>query len=154
MTSWIPLPDVSTATGTLAEAYARVAGARGKVANILKVHATRPAAMLAHLDLYRELMFSRSELTRPERELIASVVSSVNGCRYCMHHHGGSLTERPSGVREQEVHRLRDEGLSDAGVHDAVAVIAYFNFVNRLAEGFHVPLEEPVTPSEGGTTAA
>lgn len=190
MTSWIPLPDVATATGTLAEAYACVAGARGMVANILKVHATRPAAMLAHLDLYRELMFSRSELTRPEREMIASVVSSVNGCRYCMHHHGGSLrqltkddalvdlvlrdprgaplpsrwraladlaislTERPSGVREQEVRRLRDEGLSDAGVHDAVAVIAYFNFVNRLAEGFHVPLEEPVTPSQGGTTAA
>ncbi len=82
MTSWIPLPEVSDATGALVDAYARVAGARGEVANILKVHATRPAAMLAHLDLYRELMFTPSELSRPEREMIASVVSSVNGCRY------------------------------------------------------------------------
>lgn len=82
MTSWIPLPEVDTATGALAEAYARVAGTRGRVSNILKLHATRPAAMLAHLDLYRELLFARSELTRPEREMIASVVSSVNGCRY------------------------------------------------------------------------
>lgn len=82
MTSWIPLPDLPGATGALADAYARVAGTRGDVANILKVHATRPAAMLAHLELYRELMFTRSELTRPEREMIASVVSSVNGCRY------------------------------------------------------------------------
>ncbi len=82
MTSWIPLPTVEEATGDLREAYSRVAGARGTVSNILKVHATRPAAMLAHLDLYRELLFARSELTRPEREMIASVVSSVNGCRY------------------------------------------------------------------------
>ncbi len=82
MTAWIPLPDVATATGDLRAVYERVAGTRGAVGNILKTHATRPAAMLAHLDLYRELMFSRSELSRPEREMIASVVSSVNGCRY------------------------------------------------------------------------
>ncbi|MEX2180885.1 MAG: peroxidase-related enzyme [Gemmatimonadaceae bacterium] len=177
MTSWIPLPEVSSATGALADAYARVSATRGSVGNILRVHATRPAALLAHLDLYRELMFSRSELTRPEREMIASVVSSVNGCHYCMHHHGRSLreltrdsalvekilrdprtvpleprwrvladlaillTERPAAVREPDVQRLREFGLSDAGVHDAVAIIAYFNYVNRLAEGLHVPLE-------------
>jgi uncharacterized peroxidase-related enzyme len=82
MPSWIPLPDVTAADGALAEAYARIAATRGSVGNILKVHATRPTAMLAHLDLYRELMFSRSELSRAERELIASVVSSVNGCHY------------------------------------------------------------------------
>ncbi|MDE3152818.1 MAG: carboxymuconolactone decarboxylase family protein [Gemmatimonadota bacterium] len=82
MASRIDLPDELGATGALAEAYARVAASRGEVANILKAHATRPEAMLAHLDLYRELMFSRSELSRAEREFIASVVSSVNGCRY------------------------------------------------------------------------
>ncbi|HVA58566.1 MAG TPA: carboxymuconolactone decarboxylase family protein [Gemmatimonadaceae bacterium] len=82
MTSWIELPDEDRVEGPLAEAYARVAAARGAVGNILKAHATRPAALVAHLDLYRELMFSRSELSRAERELIASVVSSVNGCRY------------------------------------------------------------------------
>lgn len=54
-----------------------------------------------------------------------------------------SLTERPAGVREAEVFRLRDVDLTDAGIHDAVAIIAYFNFVNRLAEGFHIPLEPP-----------
>ena len=82
MTSWIPLPDAADATGALRDAYDRVAGARGTVSNILKAHATRPVAMLCHLDLYRELMFTPSELSRAEREMIASVVSSVNGCRY------------------------------------------------------------------------
>ena len=82
MSSWIALPPEESAEGELADAYRRVASARGGVANILKVHASRPAAMVAHLALYQELMFSRSELSRPERELIASVVSSVNGCHY------------------------------------------------------------------------
>jgi len=82
MTSWIDLPSEASATGALAEAYAAVASARGTVSNVLKLHATRPAAMLAHLALYRELMFSQSELTRAEREMLACVVSSVNGCRY------------------------------------------------------------------------
>lgn len=82
MTAWIDLPSPENASGDLASAYAQVAGARGRVGNILRAHATRPAAMLAHLDLYRELMFSQSELTRAEREMVATVVSSVNGCHY------------------------------------------------------------------------
>jgi alkylhydroperoxidase family enzyme len=40
--------------------------------------------MRAHLALYRELMFGRSELTRAEREMIAVAVSVVNHCHYCL----------------------------------------------------------------------
>ena len=54
-----------------------------------------------------------------------------------------ALTVHPADVREGQVARLRGDGLTDAGIHDAVAVIAYFNFVNRLAEGLHIPLEAP-----------
>jgi len=70
------------ATGELAAAYDRVAGARGEVANILKIHAINPRVMLAHLSLYTELMFGRSELTRAEREMIAVAVSVTNSCHY------------------------------------------------------------------------
>ncbi len=38
--------------------------------------------MLVHLDLYTELIFGRSELTRSEREMIAVAVSVTNRCRY------------------------------------------------------------------------
>lgn len=51
------------------------------------------------------------------------------------------LTERPSSMEEDDIARLRSHGLTDAGVHDAIAITAYFNYVNRLAEGFHIPLE-------------
>jgi alkylhydroperoxidase family enzyme len=36
---------------------------------------------------------------------------------------------------------LSAEGLSDAAIHDAAAIIAYFNFVNRIAQGLGVELE-------------
>ena len=64
MTSWIDLPLESRAGAPLAESYAKVASSRGRVANVLKAHATRPAAMLVHLALFRSLMFTASEFTR------------------------------------------------------------------------------------------
>jgi alkylhydroperoxidase family enzyme len=30
---------------------------------------------------------------------------------------------------------LREHGLDDAAIHDAIQVIAYFNYINRIAEG-------------------
>ena len=53
------------------------------------------------------------------------------------------LTLRPAELSETDVAGLREQGLSDSGVHDVVAVTAYFNFVNRLAEGVNIPLEPP-----------
>lgn len=80
--AWIEVVDEQEADSKLREAYSKVAAARGRVANILKVHSIHPEAMTAHFALYRELMFGRSELTRPERELIAVAVSVVNHCHY------------------------------------------------------------------------
>lgn len=78
--AWIKVIEFEEAGEALRRAYEEVGAARGRVANILKIHSLRPRAMTAHLALYRELMFGRSELTRAERELIA--VSVANRCRY------------------------------------------------------------------------
>ena len=80
--AWIEVVDEAGAEGTLREAYASVAAARGRVANILKIHSLSPAAMTAHLGLYKALMFGRSTLSRRERETIAVAVSTLNGCHY------------------------------------------------------------------------
>lgn len=80
--SWIKIIEEAEADDALERAYETVGAARGEVANILKVHSLRPQVMTAHLALYRELMFGRSELTRAERELIAVSVSAVNHCHY------------------------------------------------------------------------
>jgi len=80
--AFIKTIDRGEAAGELDAAYTKVAGARGEVANILKIHGVSPRTMLAHLGLYTELMFGRSELTRSEREMIAVAVSVTNGCHY------------------------------------------------------------------------
>ena len=36
---------------------------------------------------------------------------------------------------------LRGARLTDAGIHDAACVVAYFNFVNRVALGLGVEFE-------------
>lgn len=80
--SWIKVIDIADAEAPLREAYEEVASTRGQVANILKVHSLHPKVLTAHLRLYRELMFGKSELTRAEREMIAVAVSVVNKCHY------------------------------------------------------------------------
>ena len=52
------------------------------------------------------------------------------------------LTHQPAGVGAQEVARLRGEGWSDAAIHDAIQVVSYFNYINRIAEAVGVE-DEP-----------
>ncbi len=37
---------------------------------------------------------------------------------------------------------LRAQGFSGAAIHDAVQVISYFNYINRVADALGVDLEE------------
>ncbi len=59
-----------------------------------------------------------------------------------MLHFAVRLTGRPAGVREEDITALRAEGFDDEAIHDLRAVAAYFNFVNRMAIGLGVELEE------------
>jgi uncharacterized peroxidase-related enzyme len=45
-----------------------------------------------------------------------------------------SLTHQPAAVDESRVEALRAQGWSDAAIHDAIQVIAYFNYINRVAD--------------------
>ncbi len=47
----------------------------------------------------------------------------------------------PSAVQEDDVRALLEAGLSERDVIDANQVVAYFNYVNRVAEGHGVQLE-------------
>lgn len=51
------------------------------------------------------------------------------------------LTRTPSADSRPHLERLRGLGVADRGFHDAVNVIAYFNYVNRVAAGLGVELE-------------
>lgn len=89
--AWIDTIDVEEAEGALEDVYDEIAGERGKIANIMEVQSLAPEAMLEHMELYAELLFGDSGLSREEREMIATVVSSANDCPYCVQHHGVAL---------------------------------------------------------------
>jgi uncharacterized peroxidase-related enzyme len=57
------------------------------------------------------------------------------------------LTLTPGAMTEADVQQLRDAGWSDLEVHDAAQVVAYFNYVNRLADGLGVDLEDFMAPN-------
>jgi uncharacterized peroxidase-related enzyme len=52
------------------------------------------------------------------------------------------LTLRPSSVGREDIDRLRAVGLDDEGISSAAQVVAYFNYINRIADGLGVPLED------------
>lgn len=60
------------------------------------------------------------------------------------------LTERPADMSEADVEALRHVGFDDVAIHDAIQVIAYFNYINRVADAVHVELE-PEMPAYPGT---
>jgi len=51
------------------------------------------------------------------------------------------LTETPQRMTANDVAQLRAAGLDDLAISDAVQVIAYFNYINRVADGLGVDLE-------------
>ena len=89
----------SEATGRLKEIYDDLVKSRGKLADVHKIQSLRPESIMAHMALYMEIMYSRSELSRSERELIGTIVSIANGCKYCIKHHAEALN-----------HYWKDEG--------------------------------------------
>jgi uncharacterized peroxidase-related enzyme len=76
------LIDTGDATGDLKREYDAAVSRAGKVFNIVKAMCLRPAVLRRSMDLYREIMFGPSELSRAERELLAVVVSRANDCHY------------------------------------------------------------------------
>ena len=58
------------------------------------------------------------------------------------------LTHSPSSVGAADADALRRPGWDDGAIHDAIQVIAYFNYINRVADGVGVG-PEPEWPEKG-----
>jgi len=56
------------------------------------------------------------------------------------------LTSEPASMRASDLEELRQHGFDDVALHDTVQVIAYFNYINRIADATHVDLEPEMKP--------
>ena len=52
--------------------------------------------------------------------------------------HAEKLTSAPEAMTESDLGELRAVGLSDSDILDVSLIVAYFNFVNRIALGLGV----------------
>lgn len=94
------------ATGRLKEIYNDLILKRGKLAEVHSIQSLRPESIVKHMDLYLEIMYSKSELSRAEREMMAVVVSKANGCNYCQKHHAEALNNYWKNPEKTEAFRL------------------------------------------------
>jgi len=57
------------------------------------------------------------------------------------------VTRHPWAVRPAHLDALRKQGLSDRDILDAVQVIAYFNYINRVADALGIDPEPEMVPA-------
>lgn len=51
------------------------------------------------------------------------------------------LSANPGAMERAHVESLRAEDLDDVAIHDAIQTIAYFHYINRVADAVHVALD-------------
>ena len=82
--------------------------------------------------------WTRAALTEADRALMRFAVT---------------LTRTPGAMTRADVAALRAAGFDDRGISDAVQVVSYFNYINRVADGLGVDLEEWMPPHPHGDRA-
>lgn len=56
------------------------------------------------------------------------------------------LTHRQHEVGPEDLDDLRAHGFDDTAIHDATQVVAYFNYITRVADGLGVEPEDFIEP--------
>ncbi len=81
-----------------------------------------------------------------DRTLCAAIAqdhtaANLEGRQRAMLDYAVKLTQQPGRMDSGDVDTLREAGLEDAEILDVCQVTAYYNYVNRLADGLGVELE-------------
>ena len=64
------------------------------------------------------------------------------------------LTREPWAATRNDLGELRRHGFGDEEILDAVQVISYFNYINRIADGLGVDLEDFMAPRPAARSGA
>lgn len=104
MTSRIPTPAATAATGDTADVFAAIRKAVGMVPNAYAAIGALNTSALQSM-LAADAVLSRGTLSAQERETVKLVVSAMAGCDYCVAAH--SLAGKASGIPVDAVRAIR-----------------------------------------------
>lgn len=68
--------------------------------------------------------------------------AGISEKRKSMLRYSAKLTREPAAMTEKDVARLRTVGFTDIDILHIAEVVGYFAYVNRIADGLGVPLED------------
>jgi uncharacterized peroxidase-related enzyme len=80
--AWIKTVSDAEAEGPLRKLFEAAVARAGRVFNIVRVMSLNPPTLKASMGFYQTVMFGQSPLSRAQRELLATLVSRINGCHY------------------------------------------------------------------------
>ena len=80
--AWIEQIPYDKSRGLLRQLFDEAIERAGRIWKIVQVMSLRPKTMQASMQLYVEIMMAPSDLTRVQREMLATVVSAELRCPY------------------------------------------------------------------------
>jgi len=87
----------------------------------------------------RRLLKDDALLARVENDYETAGLSDK---RIAMLRYAAKLTRTPAQVEQSDVGSLRRSGFSDTDILHIAEVVGYYAYVNRVADGLGVPLED------------
>ena len=69
-------------------------------------------------------------------------LANISTKQMAMLNYAAKLTERPADIINRDIEELRGVGFKDRAILDINQIVAYYAFVNRIADGLGVDLEE------------
>jgi len=112
----LPIVHETVATGSVARSYAyyRERFGRSDIPGILKCFATHPPLLDQMIALASSLLFAEGHLPRRVKEMIATYVSALNDCPYCLDSHASFL--RSQGGSDELLSALSNGNLESSSI--------------------------------------
>ena len=130
--SLAPIIEYEQATPEVRAVYDEIMAARKSdwINNFWKVLANDPAPLRRIWENVKQVM-APGALDPLTKEMIYVGVSITNNCEYCTYSHTAAA---------------RGKGMTDAMLHELIAVVGLANETNRLANGYRMPVDKRFIP--------
>ena len=130
--SLVPLIEYDEAPAEVRAVYDEIMALRKTdwVNNFWKALANDPPTLRRIWENVKQVM-APGALDPLMKEMLYVAVSITNNCEYCTYSHTAAA---------------RTKGMSDAMLHELIAVVGLANETNRLANGYRFPVDERFVP--------